>query len=232
MESEAPDYHVRGRHGGGWQRTGTEMRRPKLAAAQIWAAPGDKRGNLDRIAGWAERAGAAGVDLVCFPELCTTGSTSGSPEELAEPIPGDSTRRLAAVAKQNALWLVAGVVEADPDGGKPYNSAVVISPSGELTAVYRKMYLFSGEREAFARGRQPCMVDLPFGRMAVTICYDYIFPGYIAGLVDRGAELVVHPTNWLTTESWVSLGYSQQEYRAVGIARAVENTVWFLSANR
>jgi predicted amidohydrolase len=203
-----------------------------VAAAQINARSGDKRGNLDRIGEWAERAGASGVDLVCFPELCTTGSASSSPAELAEPIPGATTRRLAAIARQHAFWMVAGMIETNPDGGKPYNSAVIISPSGELASVYRKIYLFSGERQTFARGREPCLVDLPFARIAVTICYDFIFPGYIAGLVDRGAELVVHPTNWLTTESWVRLGYSQQEYRAVGIARAVENTVWFLSANR
>jgi predicted amidohydrolase len=128
--------------------------------------------------------------------------------------------------------MVVGMVEANPEGGKPYNAAVVLDPSGAVVSVYRKMYLFAGEREVFARGQQPCLVDLPFARAAVTICYDFIFPGYIAGLVDRGAELILHPTNWLTTESWVQLGYNQQEYRAVGLARAVENTVWFLSANR
>ena len=208
------------------------MRRAKLAAAQIWARPGDKQGNLDRIATWAERAGASGVDLVCFPELSITGSVSGSTAELAEPIPGAATRRLSAIAQRHGFWMVAGMIEAGPDGGKPYNAAVVISPSGELASVYRKIYLFSGERQEFARGSHPCLLDLPFARVAITICYDFIFPGYIAGLVDRGAELILHPTNWLTTDDWVKLGYSQQEYRSVGIARAVENTVWFLSANR
>jgi nitrilase len=128
--------------------------------------------------------------------------------------------------------MIVGMVEADPGGGRPYNAAVVIDPSGSVASVYRKVYLFSGEREQFARGQRPCLVDLPFARAAVTICYDFIFPGYIAGLVDRGAELILHPTNWLTAGSWVQLGYNQAEYRAVGMARAVENTVWFLSANR
>jgi hypothetical protein len=64
------------------------------------------------------------------------------------------------------------------------------------------------------------------------MCYDFISHGYIAGLVNRDAELILHPTNWVTTDDWVKLGYSQQEYRAVGIARAVENRVWLLSANR
>ncbi len=208
------------------------MRRAKLAAAQIIARPGDKQANLDRIELWAERAGAIGANLVCFPELCTTGSAPGPVADVAEPIPGPTTERLSGLAARHGYWMVVGMPEASPDGGGPYNSAVVIGPSGSIVSVYRKVYLFSGERELFTRGQQPCLVDLPFARAAVTICYDFIFPGYISGLVDRGAELILHPTNWLTAESWVELGYDQQEYRAVGVARAVENTVWFLSANR
>lgn len=203
----------------------------RLAAAQIAARPGDKQANLERVALWAERAGAAQADLVCFPEMCTVGSSSGPPAELAEPIPGPTTARLAQVAKQHHLWMVVGMSEANPNG-KPYNSAVVLDPAGEIADVYRKVYLFAGEREAFTPGDRPCLLDLPFARAGLTICYDFMFPGYVAGLVDRGAELIVHATNWLTTDSWVRLGYDQGEYRAVGIARAVENTCWFLSANR
>jgi predicted amidohydrolase len=207
------------------------MRRARLAAAQISARPGGKKANLERIGLWAERADSLGVDLVCFPELCTTALAALPAVELAEPIPGPTTDQLAAMAGQHGLWMVVGMIEANPTG-RPYNSAVVIDPAGAVASIYRKIYLFSGERDGFARGAQPCLVDLPFARAAVTICYDFIFPNYIAGLVDRGAELILHPTNWLTTDSWVGLGYSQQEYRAVGITRAVENTVWFLSANR
>lgn len=208
------------------------MRRAKLAAAQMSARPGGKQANLERIGLWASRAGAAGVDLVCFPELCTTALAPGPAAELAESIPGPTTDQLAGLARQHGLWMVVGMVEANPDGGRPYNAAVVLNPTGAIASVYRKIYLFAGEREVFARGQQPCLLDLPFARVALTICYDFIFPGYIAGLVDRGAELILHPTNWLTTQSWVELGYNQEEYRAVGLVRAVENTVWFLSANR
>jgi predicted amidohydrolase len=208
------------------------MRRAKLAAAQMSARPGGKQANLERIGLWASCAGAAGVNLVCFPELCTTALAPGPAAELAESIPGPTTDQLAALATEHGLWMVVGMIEANPDGGRPYNSAVVLDSSGAIVSVYRKVYLFAGEREVFTRGQQPCLLELPFARVAVTICYDFIFPGYIAGLVDRGAELILHATNWLTTESWVQLGYNQQEYRAVGLARAVENTVWFLSANR
>jgi len=208
------------------------VRKARLAAAQISVKPGDKPANLDRIGRWSERARAAGVDLVCFPELCTTGSAAGLAVDIAEPVPGPTSDHLSRIAQRHGFWMVAGVVEANPDGGRPYNAALVIDPSGNVVSVYRKMYLFSREKEQFAPGAQPCLVDLPFVRAAVTICYDFIFPGYIAGLVDRGAELILHPTNWLTTQSWVQLGYDQGGYRAVGVTRAVENTVWFLSANR
>lgn len=58
-------------------------------------------------------------------------SRLGTPAWPAEPIPGAATRRLAAIAQQHGFWMVAGMIEAGPDGGKPYNAAAIISPSGE-----------------------------------------------------------------------------------------------------
>ena len=207
------------------------MRRARLAAVQMSGRPGGKEANLERIACWAAEAGARGVNLACFPEVCTTVLDPRPAAELAEPVPGPTTEYLAGLARKHGLWMVVGMIEANPHGA-PYNAAVVMDPSGALAGVYHKAYLFSGERKGFTPGEQPCLLELPFARVGVTICYDFMFPGYLAGLVDRGAELILHLTNWLTTESWVQLGYNQQEYRAVGLTRAVENTVWFLSANR
>lgn len=207
------------------------MRRARLAAAQTEVRAGDKEYNLSRIEALAEQAGDQHVDLVCFPEMALTGSTHGQ-VDLAEPIPGPATARLSATARRHHLWMVVGMLEADPDGGRPRNSAVVLDPEGEVRAVYRKVFLYLGERDSCEPGREPCLVDLPFGRVAVTICYDYIFPSYIAGLVDRGAEVILHATAWVNTRTCTELRYNTGAYRAVGIARAAENTVWVVSANQ
>jgi predicted amidohydrolase len=208
------------------------MRRALLAAAQITVRPGDKEYNLARLSGLAAEAGRQTVNLVCFPELCSTGFVRAGMGELAEPIPGPTTEAIAVLAKEHHLWIAAGVAETHPEGREPYNSVVVIGPDGEMRAVHRKLLLFPGEVGAFTTGSHPCLVDLPFTRAGVVICYEYAFPGYVSGLVDRGAELILHPAAWVMTPTKARLRYNADGFRAVGMARAVENTVWHLSANQ
>jgi predicted amidohydrolase len=208
------------------------MRLARLATAQITVHPGDKEHNLGRLRALAAEAGTQKVGLVCFPELCSTGFVRAGMGELAEPIPGPTTEAIAAQAKEHHLWIAAGVVESHPEGREPYNSVVVISADGEIRAVHRKLLLFPGEVGAFSTGDRPCLVDLPFARAGVLICYEYAFPGYVAGFVDRGAELILHPAAWVMTPTKARLRYNADGFRAVGMARAIENTVWHLSSNQ
>ena len=208
------------------------MRRARLAAAQITVRPGDKGYNLARMVQLAAEAGAQTVGLVCFPELCSTGFVRAGMAELAEPIPGPTSQAIAALSREHRLWTAAGVAEAHPDGEQPFNSVVVIDSGGEIRAVYRKCLLFPGEVGSFTRGSRPCLVDLPFTRAGIVICYEYAFPAYVSGLVDRGAELILHPAAWVMTPTKARLRYNPDGFRAVGVARAVENTVWHLSANQ
>lgn len=208
------------------------MRRARLAAAQVTVRPGDKEYNLTRLRQLAAEAGAERVSLVCFPELCSTGFVRARMGELAEPVPGPTTDAVAALAKEHHLWIAAGLAERHPEGREPYNSVAVIDADGELRAVYRKLLLFPGELGAFSTGSHPCLVDLPFTRAGIIICYEYAFPAYVSGLVDRGAELILHPAAWVMTPTKARLRYDPDGFRAVGVARAVENTVWHLSANQ
>jgi deaminated glutathione amidase len=215
-------------------RAGKEsmMRRARLAAAQITVRAGDKEHNLARLGQLTDEAAARAADLVCFPELCSTGFVRAGMAGLAECIPGPTTGAIAALAAKHHLWIAAGLAEAHPEGRQPYNSIVVIDAGGELRAVYRKLLLFPGEVGAFATGSHPCLVDLPYTRAGIVICYEYAFPAYVSGLVDRGAELILHPAAWVMTPTKARLRYDPDGFRAVGVARAVENTVWHLSANQ
>ncbi len=208
------------------------MRRARLAAAQLTVRPGDKEYNLARVGQLTAEAAGQRADLVCFPELCTTGFVRTGMAGLAEPIPGPTTEAMAALARKHHLWLAAGLAEVHPEGRQPYNSVVVIDDDGKLQAVYRKLLLFPGEVGAFSTGSHPCLVDLPFTRAGLIICYEYAFPAYLSGLVDRGAELILHPAAWVMTPTKARLRYDPDGFRAVGVARAVENTVWHLSANQ
>jgi predicted amidohydrolase len=199
--------------------------------AQTVCQVGDVAANLDQAENLVAQAHRQRADLICFPELFTTGFVPDRWPELAEPIPGPSTERLGRMARQAGLSVVAGLLEKDPSSGHLHNAAVLLSPTGSLVARYRKVHLYLGERDLLVPGREPCVWDIGFCKLGLAICYDYAFPEYIRFLVDRGAQLLVHPTAWLTTDACEQWRYHPMAYRAMGMTRALENTVFFMSAN-
>jgi 5-aminopentanamidase len=206
-------------------------RTARSAVGQYQCVVGDRGANLSIIGRLSREAARQGAQLVCFPEMGTTGFAGVLLNELAEPVPGPSTQALGDVARQNGLFLIAGLPEVNPATGRLYNSCVLLTPEGALVARYRKRCLYLGEQQLFAPGEQPVLYDAGFGRLALTICYDYVFAEYIRRLVDAGAELICHPTAWVTTDVCEQWHYSPMAYRAMGMTRALENGIFFRSAN-
>ncbi len=162
--------------------------------------------------------------LIVLPELFNTGYQFTSREELdslAEEIPhGPTTNRLAELARQNYLHIVAGIAERE--GENFYNSAVLIGPTGYL-AHYRKVHLFMEEKLWFTPGdRGWGTYDIGPARIGLMICFDWIFPEVARTLALKGAEVICHPSNLLIP----FLGQ-----RAM-ITRSIENMVYTITCNR
>jgi predicted amidohydrolase len=206
-------------------------RNATLAVGQYQCEVGDKEANLAKIEQLTREASHQGAQLVCFPEMGTTGFAGARLNELAEPISGPTVQRLGEMARQNHLSLIAGLPEVDPATGQLHNTCVLLGPEGTLAAHYRKRCLYLDEKRSFVPGDRSVLFDADFGRLALTICYDYVFAQYIRQLVDAGAELICHPTAWVTTDVCEQWRYSPMAYRAMGMTRALENGVFFLSAN-
>ena len=202
---------------------------PKIAVAQTECIIGDVSANLAIGSELIRDAGSQGASLVILPECFTTG-LCGDNAQLAESVPGPSTEKLGEAARAAESFVVFGMVEENPSG-MPFNAAILLGPDGEVRDVYRKVHLYLGETQGFSAGSRRCVADLGFCRAAITICYDYIFPEYIRGLVDAGASLLIHPTAWVNTDECESWNYNTHAYRAVAIARAIENTVFLATAN-
>lgn len=187
---------------------------------------GDLEGNLRRCVVWLEEAAAAGCDLVVFPECALSGYMFGSAEETvrcAEPIPGPSTEALAQACARLGVHCVIGVLERDADLLR--NTAVLIGPAG-LVGSYRKSHIACIGADCFTTpGDDEYVVhETPLGRIGIQICYDWRFPEITRVLALRGADLVVHPTN--------SPVASRDLADFIPRTRAVENAVYFLTANR
>lgn len=123
----------------------------RIACAQFQPVLGDLRANRDQVERRA--AEAAGVDLLVFPELASSGYAFASREEAmaaSEPArDGPFARLLVELARRHRMFLVAGLCERD--GDRLYNTAILAGPDG-VRGVYRKSHLFWDEKDIFEPG--------------------------------------------------------------------------------
>ena len=197
----------------------------KVAAVQMDVKILEKERNLEKILTDLETATQAGAQLVIFPECALTGYCFKRREEawpLAEAVPGPSTERIAAAAKQFNCTAVVGLLERE--GDRIYNSAVVVESKGIL-GTYRKVHLPELGIDRFnTLGDKPFSVfETEHGRIGINICYDCSFPESGRVLKLKGAQLLAIPTNWPVGSD--SMPHTPQ-------VRASENHLHVIAADR
>jgi predicted amidohydrolase len=139
---------------------------------------------------------------------------------------------LASTAQRHGLWLVAGSIPltaTSPD--KMKNSSLVFNPAGECVARYDKIHLFgfrkgdeSYDEAAFIEpGDRPVAVDTPFGRIALSICYDLRFPELYRAL--GALDLILMPAAFTETTG-------RAHWEILLRARAIENQCYLLAVGQ
>jgi predicted amidohydrolase len=197
----------------------------RVAVAQIEPKLGEKERNLEECVSRLEAAAAAGAQLLVLPECAIPGYMFDSPEEampFAEEIPGPSTDALAEACRRLDVHVVCGLLERDGDLLR--NAAAFVGPDG-LIGNYRKTHLpFLGVDRFVAAGDELTVFETPLGRIGVEICYDLRFPEVTRMLALRGADIVAHPTNFPMA--------AKIQTELITVARAAENRIFLLTANR
>ncbi|MGX9901523.1 nitrilase-related carbon-nitrogen hydrolase [Arthrobacter sp. SA17] len=171
----------------------TTTQRPYLRVAVLQATGlvNSARENLRRLAERAREAQKRGATLLVTPELFTTGYAP----TLVHANDGAVHReQLAAIARENAIGLVASTVEHDQ--GRHYISASFFDAQGTELTRYRKQNLFgSSERSVFSPGAEaPVIVAFQGVNVALGICFDIEFPEFVRSVALAGAELLCVPT--------------------------------------
>lgn len=174
------------------------------------------------------------VDLVVFPELCTSGQVRQRDRvfgrklmQMAQTIPGPLSDELVKLAKKYATYLVVGCLEAHPDiAGVMYNSAVVVSPDSSQVSVQRKVHVAGEEKHYFAAGKSIQVFETSIGKLGVGICYDAFFPEMARVQALKGAEILC-----LLFNAPLAANCSDM-VSSVSKARAVENRLYVLSSSR
>jgi len=200
----------------------------RIALAQISCEQGNKEKNLETIRENVAKAKREGAQLVIFPELSVTGYVVRDQiYELAERIPGPSTRFVEELAKESKLHIIFGMPEASEKAQATlYNSAILVGPKGVI-GKYHKMYLPTHsvfeEKRYFRPGYQVAVFDTKLGKIGLVICYDIYFPEVTRLTRLKGAQLIVCIS--------ASPGIRRSFFETLTTARAIENTAFLAYVN-
>jgi len=195
----------------------------KVAVAQPRLKLGDRDANLLSIGKEAAVFSRREVDIACFPELATTGyALYDKWPKFAEPVPGPTTDRLGKVARDNGLYLIAGMPEKG-EGKAIFDSAVLLNPRGDISGVYRKVHLWDRERTYFSRGDRFRVFRTELGTIGIGICYDLEFPEPTRVMAIAGAKLIFFPSAQPRS--------MRRQIRVYAKSRAAENCVFLAFSN-
>jgi predicted amidohydrolase len=207
--------------------------RVRIAVAQYEPRVGSLQANRSAAVAWATRAAEQGAQLIVLPELASSGyvfSQEAEAAALSEPADGPTVAALREVCAAHGCYVVCGLNERAERAR--HNSAVLVGPQGHI-ATYRKVHLFHDEQSWFAPGAELPLVDLPFGRLGMIVCFDMWFPEPARALALAGADIIAVPTNWVASFKRTvrdDRGYVQGDY--VLMATAAQNGVIIAAADR
>ena len=203
---------------------------------------GDAEANLAVIEQRVAEAAKQGAKLVLLQELhngayfCQHESVSEF--DRAEPIPGPSTQRLGALAKQHGVVLVSSLFERRA-AGLYHNTAVVFDSDGSTAGKYRKMHIPDDpgfyEKFYFTPGDLGFTpIDTSVGRLGLLVCWDQWYPEAARLMALAGADLLLYPTaiGWDPDDDQDEKNRQRDAWILSHRGHAVANGLPVLSCNR
>ena len=170
---------------------------------------------------------AAGAELVCLPEYC--GGLRSENGLFAPPTAPEARHPVLAAlrdfASEAGVWMLIGSIAVDGPGDRLVNRGYVVDDQGDIRARYDKIFLFDvdlsptqryRESAVVAPGGQAVLVDTPWGRLGMTICYDLRFPQLYRTLAQAGAEILAVPAAFTKVTG-------EAHWHVLNRARAIEN---------
>jgi N-carbamoylputrescine amidase len=163
----------------------------------------DLQRNLDKTADFIKKAAAKGARIVCLQELfaCRYFAQTKNDKhfDIAEPVPGPTSRFLAECASSNRVLLIGGSIYEKGDDKKFYNTTLIYDSDGKLKGKYRKMHIPHDpnyyEQHYFSAGNLG-YIQVNTGRAVVAplICYDQWYPEAARINAIQGAQIIFYPT--------------------------------------
>ena len=210
---------------------------PRVAAVQMVTGT-DPSANLLQAEQLIREAAEDGAELVVLPEsFAFMGRRDRDLLGLRER---DGEGRLQGflsdVARRYGLWLVGGTIPLDArDGERVRAACLLFDEHGERVARYDKIHLFDvavpdssehyRESATIEPGEEIVVIDSPFGRLGLAVCYDLRFPEMFRRMLDRGLELLAVPAAFTATTG-------KAHWEVLVRCRAIENLTYLITAGQ
>ena len=191
----------------------------------------DVDSNKNRIHAFIDQAASLGAQIVVLPENAFCHPYSAGCQPALNAVPA----WLQEQARQYQLWIFGGTVPVPAGNGKVYSRLHVINPEGVIVAHYDKIHLFDvhveeekadyRESATFEAGKQPLVVETPWGGIGCAICYDLRFPELFLAMEPSAAVAVVVPAAF-------TLHTGRKHWLHLLRARALDTFSWIISAGQ
>jgi deaminated glutathione amidase len=207
-------------------------REVRVAAVQMTSGPNPEQ-NVDDAVDLVRRAAYEGASYVQLPEYFNYRGPTSRYSSVAESIPGPTTNRLGELARDLGITLhVGSLFERADEPDKAYNTSVVLAPSGEIIATYRKVHLFDvdvpggiehRESRHIAPGDQLVLAHVDGFTLGLSVCFDLRFPELYRELSLAGATVLAVPSSFAVATGRV-------HWTTLLVARAIENHAFVIAA--
>ena len=212
----------------------------KIAAVQM-ASGTNISANLIEVSRQISNAVTAGAKLVVLPEsFAIMGLQDSDQVKIAEDEGiGPIQKFLSEQAQKNKIWIIAGTVPINLESDnaeyekKIYAACLVYNEKGEKVSRYDKVHLFDvhleqtnetyKESETLQAGNKAVVVETPFGKIGLSICFDLRFPELFRQLVLLGAEIIVVPAAFTASTG-------KAHWEVLLRARAIENLCYVVAS--
>lgn len=203
----------------------------KVAVVQFKAST-NKQKNLDKILQYILIAAKKKAELCAFPEFMMFYTTlKQSPIQLAEQaetIDGNFVKQICTAARKNKIQIIGTIYEKSKKKDRVYDTAFLISKSGKVISIYRKIHLYDAlgfrESDKLEPGNKITPpAKTTFGKLGMLICYDLRFPEISRILASSGSQILVIPSAWVQGPS------KEEHWLALNKSRAIENGCYVIA---
>ena len=204
-----------------------------VAVIQLNASE-DLEANIANAVRLCQDAILQGATFICLPEMFNYRPISLPPKRRSEALDGASLAPLKALAKEHQVTILAGSMgEAIPGSEKLYNTTAVISPEGEIQAIYRKINLFDAnvegvdirESSAYESGTEPVVTTVGGFKVGLSICFDIRFSSLYDTYKQKSVDIIVIPSSFTSHTG-------EAHWEVLCRARAIETQSYVLAPNQ